>query len=918
MRRIVPMALALFVCLTAFAEDAFYSVPLTDLKFDSGTLPAPAENNDWRNWRTRAWTQPRAVVTSGQAIVRGSRRGSAPWSAAVESGDRRLLVRAPAGQDVAGTLFVEKTDGDGMVALNFSIPQSKATPEAREEFFTELAAHYQSMVDLGVPGAAYFRYLANEARGSLGKDARTVEQARRPGWQGEVDDSFSLFTGGRAISENLQLDRGLVVDDNGSPTVPVDTITGISVAEIDWKPLIGDAKPATDPLAAMIPGDQYAIFFPSFDAARTLIETADRYGTPVISLMDQRTQDMSVQARYERQTGLSMGALAKLLGPALVDAVAVTGGDPYVRVGTDIAVLFQTRDANALKSLLVAKLATSGIPPKQETIEGLDATVFRTADRSVCSYIVGMDGAVLVTNSPAQVRAIGRTRAKSIAALATAPEYTFFRARYERGASDETAFVILTDAAIRKWCSARWRIADSRRTRAAAILSDLQARYATQLVSGRIESGAIHTTFTHPNLGDLKLTSAGVWSSVYGSLDFMTPISELEFDKVTEVEDKTYQRWRDQYQSYWRGAFDPIAARLTINDSKLGLDLTVMPLIVSSDYRSIVELTHGAAILPDSADPHGAPLHLVLAINPKSGLMRSANTMAIAFAPKAGVEPLAWVGPTVSIFADDDPFWNELAGKSQADADKFLREKGYSLPVGVYIESNSALKLTAFLAAARAFIEQTAPDMTQWETVKHGDVSYVKITPSERARAEQREIDRFALYYAVSGKGLLISPNEQVITRALDRAAGKLADASPTTRPWLGESGAAQLDLTKLRAIEKWFGAVGFQMDDEARRLSWMNIPILNEWKQLFPDRDPLAVHKQLWGVQLLDPAGGAYEWNEQFKTMQSSTYGCPESPRTGPPIPSPIEGFDYVNAGLTFENNGLRARVQVDRAASK
>ena len=67
------------------------------------------------------------------------------------------------------------------------------------------------------------------------------------------------------------------------------------------------------------------------------------------------------------------------------------------------------------------------------------------------------------------------------------------------------------------------------------------------------------------------------------------------------------------------------------------------------------------------------------------------------------------------------------------------------------------------------------------------------------------------------------------------------------------------------------------------QRLSWANIPILNEWKRLFPDRDPLDAHEQLWHVRLLDPAGGDYKWNDEWQTMESTTHGHPAQPKPGP-----------------------------------
>ncbi len=66
---------------------------------------------------------------------------------------------------------------------------------------------------------------------------------------GDVDSSYDLFTGGRAISENLQLDRIMPVRESGEETVDVDSLEGITIKEIDWKPLLKGLNPKLDPLA---------------------------------------------------------------------------------------------------------------------------------------------------------------------------------------------------------------------------------------------------------------------------------------------------------------------------------------------------------------------------------------------------------------------------------------------------------------------------------------------------------------------------------------------------------------------------------------------------------------------------------------------------------------------------------------------
>ena len=60
-----------------------------------------------------------------------------------------------------------------------------------------------------------------------------------------METTYDLFTGGRAISENLQLDRTLPQRAANETPVKIDSLQGITISEIDWNPLIKDAAAGT-------------------------------------------------------------------------------------------------------------------------------------------------------------------------------------------------------------------------------------------------------------------------------------------------------------------------------------------------------------------------------------------------------------------------------------------------------------------------------------------------------------------------------------------------------------------------------------------------------------------------------------------------------------------------------------------------
>jgi hypothetical protein len=369
------------------------------------------------------------------------------------------------------------------------------------------------------------------------------------------------------------------------------------------------------------------------------------------------------------------------------------------------------------------------------------------------------------------------------------------------------------------------------------------------------------------------------------------------------------------------------------------------PLIAGTDYRSLIEVTRGVELAAASGDPHPeAALHLVVALNRQSETIRQLEEFASLGLPGLRSRPLAWLGRSVALYADESPVWAELAAGG-AGYDQLYRQASV-LPIGAHIEVRNPLRLAAFLTSARAVIQQSAPGLTQWETLSHAELSYVKVSPSREAREESPDTAGLALYYATSGGSLTFTLNEGVMHRFLERrkarardgkeaqedeesgdggvardsgdvaaagAAGETPAAAP--RPWLGSSMALRADRRALDAI-----AVLTQ-GEHRRRLrdrSWSNLPILNEWKRRFPAEDPVELHERIWGVRLLCPGGGSYVWNAACRTMESTAYGHPGHPRAGPAEPLKVEALRSAALGVTFEAQGLRARAELERSTAR
>jgi hypothetical protein len=313
-------------------------------------------------------------------------------------------------------------------------------------------------------------------------------------------------------------------------------------------------------------------------------------------------------------------------------------------------------------------------------------------------------------------------------------------------------------------------------------------------------------------------------------------------------------------------------------------------------------------------------VQFMLAIDHESPMFRQNESIATAIGQAIS---FGWIGKWVSVYADDDPFWKDLAKVKENEVEPFLEKNVARLPVAVQCDVADPVRLAACLSAVRLFVLEAAPGMVQWETLKYKDHPYVRISPAKGNHEFPPDLENIVICYTAVGDTLTVSLSEKTIQHTIDRGLAREKAAASTekkhiekeVKPWLGSSAALRVDR-KILEIVNTLGRGEYQRAMQAQ--SWGNLPILNEWKRLYPDRDPVEVHRQVWGVELVCPGGGKYVWNEKYGTMESTVYGHPGEPKDGPPAPPVLSSFSNADFGLTFEHQGLRARAVLEREAAK
>lgn len=913
-------------------KEVFYKYTLKELKFTNGSPPAwlTAQPGPYRRCncfkKERDFLYPYTIGKNGEEIyllLPGTRYGVFDRHYNREGGPLeekiKMFIRSNGKIRPSGRLFLPGDEEDGFVRLDFEIPKAKPIAKPKEnqktlrnDFFKAKMSHYKRLFRLGIPGAAWFRHQRQSARKEIKEEKAKPDPEDRfrrrqeRFWEWELERTYSLFSGGRALSENLQLNRRLRIPESSEETVPMASLEGIDTLPMDWKKEVAGLSPKKDFLAAYIPFDQYALFFPTFEAMIRLTDEMDSRGTPVLQLLEPRSEDAMTRERYQKQLCMPMSKLSRIFGPHLIQSVAFTGSDPYLRTGSDVAIMFKTSNPGILKTtigLRYSSALSSGKDCMEDNgnIRGVTYRGVVTADRGICSYMAQLgENVVVVTNSKFQLERLVQAAAKDIEVINSLDEYTFFRDRYKKGEDKEVALLVISDAVIRKWCSPKWRIGDSRRTRAAAAMMDTQAKNLALLAKGKTKR---------------------VSSPVYGNLDFLTPIAELDIQKVSKEEARAYKWFRDHYQREWRQFFDPIAVRFSLDSNLIAVDLTVRPLIIDTSYGGIMGICGRTATTAEAGDPHQESLiHYLCALDRESKPMRGIGGFLSQMVPQVGNNALNWIGNWFSIYMDKDPFWKELEKAKKEGggkgAWKYVEKNFNRFPMALVVDVSNSLKLSLFLSGLRAFIQQTGPGLTTWESLTYKGQPYVCISEN-RPRRPGHDEPTLKIYYAPSPKAFVLTLSEKVLKGFLERqATGTKAGSAPVksaavSTPWLGKS----MNLTArdpvLSVLRTLYGS---KMQRAFLRQSWGNIPILNEWRRKFGAKSAVRFHRDYWHTRLLCPGGGEYKWNEKFQTYESTVFGHPGQPKECDILKDPLYEIVEASFGLTFEENGLRAIGKLTR----
>ena len=390
----------------------------------------------------------------------------------------------------------------------------------------------------------------------------------------------------------------------GEPSLlePADQPLPAAIPEVSAPvpPVPGDLK--VEPMAMHVPAECAYIRFGTFLNFMWLQDTLKKWGGDAQNLVSLRGIDYQMTERMEDTLAVKQSAMARLLGPTVIEDVAIIGTDIYFQDGGSFGLLFHAKNSMLLGADFLRQRAEKMREDKEVTEEkikigGKNVSLLSTPDGRVRSFYAADGMFHLVTRSRRLMERFLETGANEATSLGALPAFRHARSLMPIDRED-TVFVYLSEPFFDNLVSPQYRIETRRRLQAIADielvkLAQLAARAAgfpDDSIPKLVENGFLPAEFgLRPDGSQAVLENGQVIDSTRGRRGTFLPILDVRVESVTASEAATYRQFVDFYGRNW-GNLDPmvIAVQRSSPDKKLEqvvVDARMMPFSRSNFER---------------------------------------------------------------------------------------------------------------------------------------------------------------------------------------------------------------------------------------------------------------------------------------------------------------------------------------------
>ncbi|MEW6088069.1 MAG: hypothetical protein AB1498_07155 [bacterium] len=693
-----------------------------------------------------------------------------------------------------------QTTGENILKIEFELPE---TPGGDKIILNEWAkAQEVNLTRIGnsTPGDSVFPYITRQTSKRLNVPGQSITQ---PGTFGrnreQTPDLYSVTTGALAIQESLQLDRmTAAAEGKYKDEVPVENLAGPKIKSHPFEEMLNNRSPKILPIVSLVPEEFYYFHFSDINKEIEFSDLLDQWGSSLLNTMQVSSHDAGLKEKYLTQLCVKISVLTRLFGDKVIDDLAIVGNDPFIHEGTDISIIFTVKnktlfDAQMSGYFADAKekfkdLKETDIPYGQYAVHSLT-----TGDKTVSSFSCYLGDFKVYSNSKAALEKIIDTYDKKHPSLADAKDFLYMRTIFPEDKSQEDAFLYLPETFIRKLVGPKWKIARQRRIRCNTTLRMINNVITMYYMEKNTEPPVLEKLLEEYYLGPgyLVCPDGGSYSinpktmepscSVHGRLRYLTPIAEMPLTLVSKKEQAEYERFVNQYNSYWSGFFDPVGIRAKFDDKTIKVETCILPLIENSIYNDFKDFAGGDPVSISLPTAPGTILQFLLKINLKEKGTDRFTQELVGKTSFTIEEFMKILGDNLSINFMDNEMMFSLDLSKGGPLFGGLGRRGFEvMPISFAL---SSLNLPTYMTIsvkdekeAQRFIDELINSFTQENRARKNEwisVNNYEVAPEYKGhKIETLDLDllivNLRLHFMVYKNHLIIANQLDVLTKLID------------------------------------------------------------------------------------------------------------------------------------------------------
>jgi hypothetical protein len=422
--------------------------------------------------------------------------------------------------------------------------------------------------------------------------------------------------------------------------VDVSTLRGLQIKSHPWGKMLAGRKPEISLLARCVPDDFYFAEFRSPSRLLDALEISDLWSTHVYNQALQEARSQRVSERLQEQLAVPTRDALRPFYDRVVEAVAVTGSDLYLREGSDVTLIFQLKQPQLFKARMDALLeeaARRHLDSRTSKGEylGVPYVHVETPERQLHVFSAyPRDNLHVRSSSLVALRRVLEAiqgqdaEGKQVRRLGDTPEFAYIRTVLPPGAPEEDGLIYLSDPFIRRQVGARLKLTERRRLICynhlrmighASLLYRTEHGQAPRSLEDLVKTRCLPAELAQaksacPDGGRYSLSADGGLGvcSHHGHAQLLRPCCESDLTHVAGEEADQYDAFVQEYNQYWQTYFDPIAIRIQVRPVRYRLETLVLPLIDNSIYTGLATVLGGE---PEPLDALPVPKRNIFSVN---------------------------------------------------------------------------------------------------------------------------------------------------------------------------------------------------------------------------------------------------------------------------------------------------------------